>query len=54
MLSTSNISLWHSSGIPVLWLSKFKLDKFHLEMAAELFTIEQKKNYTLAPGSIIT
>jgi len=43
MLNTSNISTyWHSSGIPVLWLSKFKLDKFHLELAAELFTIDKK------------
>jgi len=26
MLNTSNISTyWHSSDIPVLWLSKFKL-----------------------------
>jgi hypothetical protein len=43
MLNTSNISTyWHSSGIPVLWLSKFKLDKFHLELAAELFATDKK------------
>jgi hypothetical protein len=54
MLNTSNISTyWHSSGITVLWLSKLKLDKFHLELAAELFTIDKKlhlgtrKNYYL-------
>jgi hypothetical protein len=43
MLDTSNNSTYlHSSGIPVLWLLKFKLVKFHLELAAQLFTIDKK------------
>lgn len=44
MLGNSNISTHlHSSGIPVLWLWKFKLAKFHLELAAQLLKLTKKK-----------
>jgi hypothetical protein len=54
MLNTSNISTyWHSSGIPVLWLSKFKLDKNFL-WNWQLNCLQMTKNYTWAPGRTAT